>query len=115
MNEHNKEIFTLFKDYRWMKKLIEEKESLAQQYSNDPFLSMLNQGFDQEVNDLKEKVAYVDKNIELIEDDKIYWILNLLRRGYTVKQIKQIIPISNRTFYDKCDKAMTTISNQSLL
>jgi len=109
LNKHNKEIFELFKDYKWMKKLIDGKESLTQQYSNDPFLSMLNQGFDQEINDLKEKVAYVDDKIELIEDDKTYWILNLLRRGNSVKQIKQIIPISNGKFYERCDDAITII------
>ena len=98
MNKHNKEIFELFKDYKWMKKLIDGKESL-----------MLNQGFDQEINDLKEKVAYVDDKIELIEDDKTYWILNLLRRGNSVKQIKQIIPISNGKFYERCDDAITII------
>lgn len=110
MKERNKEILTLFKDYKWMQKLIEEKERLSEQYSNDSFLSMLNQGLNQEINCLKEKVAYVDESIELIEDDKAYWMLNLLRKGYTGRQIVNLMQISSNTFYKKCDEALSIIS-----
>lgn len=110
MNEHNKTLFQLFKDYRWMKKLIVEKEKLSDQASDDSFLSMLNQGLNEELNDLKSKVDYVDTNIELIEDDKAYWMLNLLRKGYTGRQIVNLMQISSNTFYKKCDEALSKLT-----
>ena len=112
MKEENKPLFNLFKEYRWMKELIEEKEAMSAQYANDPFLSQLNQGTNEELADLKDKVAHVDRKMHLVKDDKAYWMLNLLRQGHSAREVIRLMRTSSKTFYAKCDAALTDISKE---
>lgn len=84
-------------------------EMAANQHSDDPFLSMLNKENKTEIESLKEKINFIDEGMEFITDEKTFWILTLLRDGYTAEKVKQLIPMSSKQFYQRCDEGIDVI------
>lgn len=113
LKEENKEIFQMIKDYSWMSKMVTEHEGMAEQFSNDPFLSMLKEENSEEIQELKDKIKFIDEGMGNIADDKSFWILNLLRNGLTAVKIKELIPMSSKTFYQRCDEGIDQMRNKS--
>lgn len=113
LKEENKEIFQMIKDYSWMSKMITEHEGMDEQFSNDSFLSMLRQDNSEEIKVLKNKIMFVDEGIKNVTDDKSFWILNLLKNGHTAVKIKELIPMSSKTFYQLCDEGIDLMRNSA--
>lgn len=106
LKEENKEVFEMIKGYRWMSEMVVEHETMAEHYSNDPFLSMLKEENSEEIQKLKDKIKFIDESTGNITDDKSFWILNLLRNGLTAVRIKELIPMSSKTLYQRCDEGI---------
>lgn len=89
-----------------MSGMVAEHETMAEHYSNDPFLSMLKEENSEENQKLRDKIKFIDEGMGNIADDKSFWILNLLRNGLTAVKIKELIPMSSKTFYQRCDEGI---------
>lgn len=105
------DLFYIINNYYWINETIKQNEMLIEQSKNNVFLMNLNKQKIGEVNELKDKVNYIDESVELINDDKVYWIILLLMEGSTKSKIKKIMRISHTTLMKKVDEGIETILN----
>lgn len=97
---NNKEIYKMIKDYTWMKNIVEESDRNPDMYKTG-------------IETLKNKLEFVDKGLQNVKNHEGYWLLNLLKTGYSVTEIRKLRKISNGKFYRQCDAAIELMKNKS--
>ncbi|AGZ26266.1 hypothetical protein [Staphylococcus pasteuri] len=116
------EVRQLIMDYHWMKRLIDHQvyeydstsvaqygiESAmpkAQGTNGDKVLVRVirNDKDRRKTQELIEKVSFVDKHEAMIENDKNYHILQLLKQGEKVNTIAMLMRVDRKEIYRKID------------
>ncbi|TDM48225.1 hypothetical protein ETI08_03545 [Macrococcoides goetzii] len=117
------EIEQIIKDYHWMTNIIETNvfnydTSLTAQYgvessmpkaqgqtSDKVFMRVLkNDKQGQKYKKLVEKVQFVDEHEDIIENEKDFYILQLLKRGKNFKQVAVFMECSHVNIYHRLQK-----------
>ncbi|PTI71960.1 hypothetical protein [Mammaliicoccus vitulinus] len=111
MYEHH-EIFQMINDYSWMRETIKQDVLLSKQVQGNSFLSLLTLDKENEIKMMKQKVSYIDKHIELIDDLKDYWMIILKLENKTNKYIFKTMKISGETLYKRISNVIDMFIEQ---
>lgn len=127
------EVRQILKDYPWMLTTIEselmaqeEKSIGVAQYGIEAIMTkgngkkldqvcerVLNSHSDSFIKKLARKVKFIDDNENVIENDKDFYILQLLKRGRTHKEIGMLVRLHQSQVSKRIDGIVEKLSNIS--